>query len=42
MKLLTSRNKNAKYVIRPNFKYGYPFSKELFASDIEKTEIKIH
>ena len=41
MKLVTNRKKYAKYVMKPNFKDGYSFPKELFAVDIGKTEIKI-
>ena len=42
MKLVTSEQKYAKYVMKPNFKDGYPFSKELFAMEIGKTEIKMN
>ena len=42
MKLTRSRKKYAKYVIKPNFKDVYPFSKELFFVEMEKTEIKIN
>ena len=42
MKLVTSEQKYAKYVMKPNFKDGYPFSKELFAVEIGKTEIKMN
>ena len=41
MKLVTSRDKYGKYVMKPNFKDGYPFTKELFAVEMEKTEIKM-
>ena len=34
MKLVTSEQKYKKYVMKPNFKDGHPFSKELFV--IEK------
>ena len=39
LKLVTSREKYAKYVIRTNFKDGYQFSKELL--EMRKTEIKM-
>ena len=44
MKLVTSREKYAKQVMKPNFKDGYPFSKELLAVEMEvgKTEIKMN
>ena len=42
MKLVTSQEKYAKYVMKSNFKDGYPFSKELFAVEMEKTEIKMN
>ena len=42
MKLVTSQKEYAKYVMKPIFKVGYPFSKELFAVEIGKTEIKIN
>ena len=38
MKLETSRVKYAKYMMKPSFKSGYLFSKELFSSEIRKTE----
>ena len=41
MKLLTSREKYTKDVMKPNFKDGYPFSKELFAVGVGKTKIKM-
>ena len=31
MKLVTIEQKYQKYAMKPNFKYGYPFSKHLFA-----------
>ena len=37
MKLVTIREKYTKYVMKPNFKVGYPFSKESFAIEMEKT-----
>ena len=42
MKLVTSHKKYAKYVMKPNFKDGYPFSKELFAVEMGKTEIEMN
>ena len=42
MKLMTSRERYARYVVKPNFKDGHPFSKELFAVEIGKTEIKMN
>ena len=42
MKLVTSEQKYQKYVIKPNFKDGHPFSKYLFAVEIGKTEIKMN
>ena len=42
MKLVTSQEKNTKYVMKLNFKTGYPFSKELFDVEILKTEIKMN
>ena len=41
MKLLTAQKKNAQYVMNTSFKDGYPFLKELFAVEIEKTKIKL-
>ena len=41
MKLVTSDKKYLKYVMKPNFKDGHPFSKHLFAVEIEKSEIKM-
>ena len=37
---MTSRDKYAQYVIRPNFKDGYPLSKELL--EMRKTEMKMN
>ena len=37
MKVVTSREKYGKYVMKLNFKNGYSFSKEIFAVEI-KTE----
>ena len=42
MKLVTSDKKYLKYVMKPNFKGGHPFSKHLFAVEMGKTEIKIN
>ena len=41
MKVVTSQEKYAKYVMKPNFEDGYPVSKELFAVEMGKTEIKM-
>ena len=41
MKLVKSQEKYVKYVMNPNFKDGYPFSRELFAAEMGKTEIKM-
>ena len=40
MKLVTSRKKCQKHVMKPNFKDGHPFSKHLFAVEMGKIEIK--
>ena len=42
MKLLASNKKYLKYVLKPNFKDGHPFSKHLFAVEMGKTEIKMN
>ena len=42
MKLVTSREKHAKYVMKPNFKDGHSFSKHLFAIEMGKAEIKMN
>ena len=42
IKLVTSNKKYLKYVMKPNFKGGHPFSKHLFAVEMGKTEIKIN
>ena len=34
MKLVTSNKKYLKYVLKPNFKGGHPFSKHLFAVEM--------
>ena len=39
MKLVTSDKKYLKYVMKPNFKDGPPFSKHLFAVEMGKREI---
>ena len=39
MKLVTSEQKYLKYAMKPNFKDGHTFSKELFAVEMGKTEI---
>ena len=36
MKLATSNKKYLEYVMKPNFKDGHPFSKHLFAVEMEK------
>ena len=40
MKLVTSEQKYLKYVMKPNFKYGHPFSKELFAVEMGKKRLQ--
>ena len=42
MKLVTSDKKYLKYVMKPNFKGGHPFSKHLFAVEMGKTEIMMN
>ena len=42
MKLVTSQEKYAKHVMKPNFKDVYPFLKELLTVEIGKTEIKMN
>ena len=42
MKLVTSDKKYLKYVMKPNFKGGHPFSKHLFANEMEKREITMN
>ena len=42
MKLVTSDKKYLKYVMKPNFKDDFPFSKHLFAVEMGKTEIKMN
>ena len=41
MKLVTSDKKYLKYVMKPNFKGGHPFSKHLFAVEMGKIEISL-
>ena len=41
MKLVSSREKQRKYGIKPNLKDGYQFSKKLIAVEMKKTEIKM-
>ena len=36
MKLMTSKQKYQKYIMKPNFKDGHPFSKYLFAKEMGK------
>ena len=38
MKLVTSDKKYLKYVMKPNFKDGFPFSKHLFPVEMGKRE----
>ena len=42
MKLVTSDKKYLKYVMKPNFKDGFPLSKHSFAVEMGKTEIKMN
>ena len=42
MKLVTSEQKYLKYVMKPNVKDAHPFSKELFAVEMRKTEITMN
>ena len=42
MKLVKSDKKYLKYVMKPNFKDGHPFSKHLFAVEMGKTEIMMN
>ena len=41
MKLVTSEKEYQKYVMKPSFKNGYPFFKDLFAADMGKAKIKM-
>ena len=40
VKLVTSEQKYLKYVMKPNFKDGQTFSKELFAVEMEKQRLR--
>ena len=42
MKLVTSNGKYLKYVMKPNFKDGHPFSKHLFTVEMGKREITMN
>ena len=42
IKLVTSDKKYLKYVMKPNFKGGHPYSKHLFAVEIGKAEITMN
>ena len=42
IKLVTSDKKYLKYVMKPNFKGGFPFSNHLFAVEMGKTEITMN
>ena len=42
MKLVTSNEKYLKYVMKPNFKDGHPFSKHLFTVEMGKREITMN
>ena len=42
MKLVRSKQKYQKYVMKPSFKDVHPFSKHLFAVEKVKTEIKMN
>ena len=42
MKLVTSDKEYLKYVMKPNFKDGFPFSKHLFAVEMGKTKIMMN
>ena len=42
MKLVTKEQKYQKYVLKPNFKDGCPFSKEFFVKEPGKTEITMN
>ena len=42
MKLVTSDKEYSKYVMKPNFKDGFPFSKHLFAVEMGKTKIMMN
>ena len=40
IKLVTSKEKDIRYVMKRNFKDGHPFSRQLFAIQMGKTETK--
>ena len=40
IKLVTRKEKYPRYVMKPNFKDGHPFSKHLFAVEMGKTKVK--
>ena len=42
IKLVTSDKKYLKYVMKPNFKDGHPFSKHLFIVEMGKSDIKMN
>ena len=42
IKLVTSDKNYLKYDMKPNFKYGHPFSKHLFGVERERTENKMN
>ena len=42
MKLVTSDEKYLKYVMKPNLKDGFPFSRHLFAVEMGKTEVTMN
>ena len=42
MKQVKSQEKYARYVMKPNFKDGNPFSQHLYAVKMGKTEIKMN
>ena len=39
---MASREKDTKYLIKPNFHDEYPFSKKIFATEIAKTKINMN
>ena len=41
IELVASQEKYGKDVMKPNFKDGYPYSKELFAAEMGKIKIKM-
>ena len=42
IKLVTNDKKYLRYVMKPNFKDGFPFSKHLYAVETGKTEITMN